>query len=260
MVSGATMVSSRAGHHAALDASPILSALSPGELSRLFAHARTVRLRRDETLVRLTDDLLAIVLDGYAVSALVAPSGSSVVTGFLAPGAGAGLSVVLGQPGASSEVTALTPLDAIVVRGVDVREHLAESPALATACMRTLNEHLADACSDLARFAETSTSERIVNRLLELADRWGEPIRDGIRIRIPLTQEMLASWSRSSRESTGKLLHDLRIAGVLRTARRELVITDLERLRARLRVTDDDSSLLHELLGRVNNREAKQTL
>jgi CRP-like cAMP-binding protein len=68
--------------------------------------------------------------------------------------------------------------------------------------------------------------------LVELAERFGSDSGDGaIEVAIPLTQDELAAWSASSRESTARALHTLRELGVLETHRRRLIVRDLERLR-----------------------------
>lgn len=46
---------------------------------------------------------------------------------------------------------------------------------------------------------------------------------------------MLASWARSSRESTAKALHLLREQGLIRTGRRSMTVLDFEGLEARSR-------------------------
>jgi CRP-like cAMP-binding protein len=88
--------------------------------------------------------------------------------------------------------------------------------------------------SDLRRieFATAGSLARVATRLVELAERFGEPRGDGaIEVALPLTQEELAAWSASSRESTARALHTLRELGLLETRRRKLIIRNLERLR-----------------------------
>jgi CRP/FNR family transcriptional regulator, cyclic AMP receptor protein len=92
----------------------------------------------------------------------------------------------------------------------------------------------------------------VLLRLLELAERWGEPVRGGVtQITLSLTQEQLAAWAHVSRESLAKVLHDLRAAGLVETGPRCLAIRDLTRLRdvneAALPRQDPVQRLLDEL-------------
>ncbi|MGP0036047.1 MAG: helix-turn-helix domain-containing protein [Solirubrobacteraceae bacterium] len=55
--------------------------------------------------------------------------------------------------------------------------------------------------------------------------------RGRIEVELPFSQEQLASWCRASREATVKALAALRALGCIATARRSVVIRDLEALR-----------------------------
>jgi CRP-like cAMP-binding protein len=217
----------------AVRSSALLGNLSSDLLAELLSSARVVHVGPQEQLRRADDDAVALVLDGVAIDTLLADDGSQVISAILDAGTAGGLPVVLGQIGAGMELTGLTAVDALVFPGPEVRRQLSAHPELAHACLSTVTAELAHLRVEEARFAYTSTTERVVHRLLELAERWGETVDGQLLIRLPLTQEMLASWSRASRESTAKILHELRQAKVIRTGRRELTILDLERLQQR---------------------------
>jgi CRP/FNR family transcriptional regulator, cyclic AMP receptor protein len=237
----------------ALRSSPLLGGLDHDELASFFSAGRPTKLRRGESLLRPEDDLAAVILTGAAVAAVVAHDGETVVTSILGPGAVAGLPVVLGRPDAGVKVTALTPVEGLLFRGPDLRERIATQPNLTIACLRAMTAELAAARVDLARHSDTSTAERIIDRLLQLAEDWGELVDGQVRINVPLTQEMLASWAHASRESTAKVLHDLRNQGLIRTARRELTILDVERLAGR-RVAPGASTerMIRDLIDSLN--------
>jgi len=71
--------------------------------------------------------------------------------------------------------------------------------------------------------------------VVELADTAGERAEGGIRITVPLTQDDLAQWVAGSRESVARALASLRKRGLISTARREIVVLDLDGLRAAAR-------------------------
>jgi CRP/FNR family transcriptional regulator, cyclic AMP receptor protein len=217
----------------AVRSSPLLQRLPHETQVQVLSLGSPSQSRLNATLLRADDDRALLLLTGMAVSGVGGQDGSSVVTGILGPGSVAGLPVVLGQPAAGVAIVALTPTEALTFRGSVLRDYLVDHPAFAVACLRTVSEELASARDDLARHAGTSTTERVVDRLLQLADRWGRPVEGEIRIPVPLTQEMLASWARASRESTARAFHELRANGLIRTGRRELVILDIQRLEAR---------------------------
>jgi CRP-like cAMP-binding protein len=236
----------------AVRSSALMGGLPSDLLAELLSSGRIVHVDPHEQLRRAHDDVVALVLEGVAIGTLIADDGSQVISAILDAGSAGGLPVVLGQVGAGMELTGLTAVDALVLPGPELRRHLSQRPELAHAFLSTVTAELAHVRVEEARFAYTSTTERVVHRLLELADRWGETVDGQILIRLPLTQEMLASWSRSSRESTAKILQELRHSGVIRTGRRELTILDLDRLLLRCnnhhRHTDE---VMRTLLGAI---------
>jgi CRP/FNR family transcriptional regulator, cyclic AMP receptor protein len=227
-------VAGRGPAEIALRSSPLLGRLNHDDLTALFKVGRPMKQRRGDLLLRPEDDMAAVLLTGVAIAAVIGRDGEPMMIDLLGPGTVAGLPVVLGRPEAGVQVTALTPVEYLRFLGSPFRDHIATRPHLTVACLRAVTAELATARGDLARHSDTSTTERVIDRLLQLADDWGEPVDGEVRITVPLTQEMLASWARSSRESTAKVLHELRNQGLIRTGRRELAILDLERLDARV--------------------------
>src|SRR5690242_692041 len=81
-------------------------------------------------------------------------------------------------------------------------------------------------------FATAGSLARVSSRVLELAERFGEVRGDGtIEVPLPISQEDLASWSASSRESTARALRTLRELGRIETHRLRLTVLDVDALR-----------------------------
>jgi CRP-like cAMP-binding protein len=57
--------------------------------------------------------------------------------------------------------------------------------------------------------------DRVAARFDDLAERFGRPVRDAVGVRIPLTQEEIASLAGSTRESVNRALATLRRRGRL---------------------------------------------
>jgi CRP/FNR family cyclic AMP-dependent transcriptional regulator len=70
----------------------------------------------------------------------------------------------------------------------------------------------------------------VARRLIELAERFGEPADGGVLITLPISQEELASWAGASREATSKALRDLRELGCVETRRRNITVRDVDAL------------------------------
>ena len=74
---------------------------------------------------------------------------------------------------------------------------------------------------------------KAVDRLLELSDRYGDRTDEGIRIRLPLTQDDLGSWTSSSRAGVAGALRTMRDLGWIETERRLITVLDMKALAQR---------------------------
>lgn len=223
----------------ALQRCPLLAHLGEADLELLLQGSRATRPRPGGRLLRASDDLLAVVLQGVAISRAPTRAGVDVVTGFAGAGETVGLTQVLGRSGVGCDVTALTSVTSLLLPGPQVRHAANRRHPIAQALLRATASQLAELQLDASDLVGTSTRERVVLRLLRLVDRFGVPGPTGLRIALPLTQDDLASWARASRESTARALHALRESEVIATARREITVLDLEALRRRGRSPDE---------------------
>jgi CRP-like cAMP-binding protein len=74
---------------------------------------------------------------------------------------------------------------------------------------------------------------RLAARIVEIAERYGEPSGAGVAVALPLTQEDLAAWTGASRAGVAEALRVMRELGWLHTERRNLVVRDLDAFQAR---------------------------
>ncbi|MBV8217475.1 MAG: Crp/Fnr family transcriptional regulator [Solirubrobacterales bacterium] len=133
----------------------------------------------------------------------------------------------------SASVTALTPVEGVVLPAPDLRSFFARHPATVTALLDLALTRLYTADMQRLEFVASDSLGRVASRLVELAERFGEALKGGaIEVPLPLNQEELASWSGASRESTARALRSLRELDLIRTQRRHLTVFDLERLRS----------------------------
>jgi CRP-like cAMP-binding protein len=142
------------------------------------------------------------------------------------------LAFIDGEPRIAT-VTALEPVEALVTPAQALRHHLETTPRVAVVLLEIVTRRFREATVKRSQFAASDTMGRVVARILELSERYGEPADDGISVTSPLSQEDLAAWTGSSRAGVAEALHSLRELGWVRTERRKIVVQDLEALRAR---------------------------
>ncbi len=198
----------------------------------LRREGRVVQIRRGQALFVEGDraERVFLLQRGWVVISCVGASGREVVLGVSGPGD------VIGELSAFDE----QPRSATAVAADDVQAVVASARALTNALdnlgaahelIAVLAVRIRDDTRKLVEFATLSTLGRIAWRLLELANRFGEPVPDGIGVSLPLSQDQLASWCGASREAAVRSLRSLRTLGIISTGRHSVIIRDLDGLR-----------------------------
>ena len=198
----------------------------------LRREGRVVQIRHGQALFVEGDraERVFLLQRGWVIVSCVGASGREVVLGVSGPGD------VIGELSAFDE----QPRSATAVAADDVEAVVAPAGALTRALdnlgaahelIAVLAVRMRDDTRKLVEFATLSTLGRIAWRLLELADRFGEPVPDGIALSLPLSQDQLASWCGASREAAVRSLRSLRTLGIISTGRHSVIIRDLDGLR-----------------------------
>ncbi|GAC1580089.1 MAG: Crp/Fnr family transcriptional regulator [Candidatus Dormibacteria bacterium] len=212
-----------------------LASLAGEERQALLEVARKRGYRSGDTLFHEGDasDWVAVLQNGRVKVSFFTESGGEVLLGVRGAGDLLGeLSALDGAP-RSATVTAIDDVEALVLTAGAFRLFLEANPRLALELVRSLIDRLRDSDVKRVEFGTFDSIGRVARRLLELADRFGRPGPGGVLIELPLSQQELAGWTGTSRESVAKALQTLRRLGWVDTSRRHTVIRDLEALRRR---------------------------
>lgn len=215
------------------DPSSILAAVGPPELTRLLQQAHRRRFRTGETVFRegAGSGSVVVLERGRVKVSRVTEDGREMILGVRGPGDVLGeLGALDGNP-SSASVTALDEVQALVIPAVTFRAMLERDGRLALRVLRVVSSRLRDADRQRVEFGSFDVTTRLASRLLELADRYGEPTDLGMRVDVALSQEELAGWLGCSREAVSKALRRMRDEGWVETGRRKLTILDESSLR-----------------------------
>lgn len=184
-------------------------------------------------LEKQASDRVMLLRSGRVKIASSSEDGRERVLAFRGPGEALGeLSAIDGRP-PSASVTTVEPVEALVLPAADFRAFLERNPRVMFFLMQRLIGRLREADRKRVEFGATDTIGRVAARLVELAERYGSPAAEGVRIDLPLTQEELASWVGSSREGVNKALHTLKGLNWIDIERRSITVLDEAALRRR---------------------------
>jgi len=190
---------------------------------------------RGELLVRAGDpaDTAIVILAGVAKVHTQAQDGTEVVLSLCGPGDLLGEVTAVRDARRSATATAIQPVSAVVLTITEVRSFLTGHPRATLALLDLALTRLHRADAHRLEFAAADTLGRVARRLVELAERFGEPQADGtIEVGLAIPQEDIAAWSAASRESTARALRTLRELRLIESHRLRMTVLDVERLRA----------------------------
>jgi CRP/FNR family transcriptional regulator, cyclic AMP receptor protein len=179
------------------------------------------------------DDRMIFLLSGRTKVARVEQDGRELMLDIRDAGDLLGeLAFIDGAPRAAT-VTALETVQALVMSAATLRNHLETTPRVAVVLLEVVAKRFRNSSANRAQFGVADILGRLAARIVELADRYGEPCAEGLRVASPLSQEDLAAWTGASRAGVAEALRTMRELGWLATDRKRLTILDLAALRAR---------------------------
>jgi CRP/FNR family transcriptional regulator, cyclic AMP receptor protein len=192
----------------------------------------TRRLPHGEVIVRQGDTVssLFLVIAGAVRLSSVTASGREIVVGLLCRGDLFGESALLGDP-SLVRAQAVGPTTLLALPIPSLRSTLERTPATAEELLRLIAARLHRTSAALEDAMAADLPSRVVGRLRELADDHGVPGPNGVRLRVPLTQDELARMVGASRESVNRTVGALAARGVVRSGGGRMVITDPDALR-----------------------------
>jgi CRP/FNR family transcriptional regulator, cyclic AMP receptor protein len=210
-----------------------MESLSDCDREALLALGHRREWAQGDTLVRAGEpaDSAIILFEGLVKIHKSASGGEEAVFAIAGAGDLFGEMSTIRVAARSATVTALTSVSGVVLPAPELRSFFSAHPDAVNALLDLTLTRLYTADMQRLEFVASDSLGRVTSRLVELAERFGEP-RDGvIEVPLPFNQEELASWSGASRESTARALRALRQLDLIRTHRLRFTVLDLERLR-----------------------------
>ncbi len=160
----------------------------------------------------------------------VEPDGSELLLAIRGPGEVLGEIAVLDGATRSATVTALDSCLTYVLPAVKFRRIIDEF-RLQDVLLGHVLARWREADDIRAELAELAASQRVVRTLIRFAVMAGSTTAAGRSVDVRLSQEELASATGLSRSAVAAELADLRKRGLVATARRRVVILDVDGLR-----------------------------
>jgi CRP/FNR family cyclic AMP-dependent transcriptional regulator len=216
-------------------AASLIEALTDDERQALTGRATRRRVPRGTTLFMEGHavDRVVVIVHGRVKVCHLTDDGQEIMFTLREPGDLLGHMEAITAGAAIATVITVEPLEGLFLSAGDFRAFLQEHPRVALLLLERMTRHLVDSDRRRLELIAHDSVGRVARRLVELADRYGEPVEGGVRITLPISQTELASWVGISRKAVSNALQVLRHRGWIRTGRKAIIVKDLDALRAR---------------------------
>lgn len=216
---------------------PLFAALDDDAAGTLLAQMTPSRMERGDELFHEGDpgDKLYVIAEGKIKLGRTSSDGRENLLALLGPGEMFG-ELSLFDPGPrTATATAVAETQLLALTNEQLRTVLNEHPSAAMTLLAALARRLRRTNESVADLVFTDVPGRVAKALLDLANRFGRPVENGIIVSHDLTQEELAQLVGASRETVNKALADFATRGWLRLEARAVLLQDIERLKRRAR-------------------------
>jgi CRP/FNR family transcriptional regulator, cyclic AMP receptor protein len=223
--------------HDVVKKAPLFAALDDEASSTLMASMTQTRLERGDVLFHEGDqgDRLYVIREGKVKLGRRSADGRENLVAILGPGEMFG-ELSLFDPGPRTmTATAVAETQLLGLGNDSLTGLLTGRPEVAKALLAALAQRLRRTNEHLADLVFTDVPGRVAKALLDLAERFGRPVEDGVMVSHDLTQEELAQLVGASRETVNKALADFAGRGWLKLEARAVLLLDVDRLRRRAR-------------------------
>ncbi len=211
---------------------PLFRELDRAAVRSFAACTREQRFARGAMVVTEGDlsDALFVVRSGEVKVVLIGDDGREVILNVLGVGEHVGeLSLIDGRP-RSAHVVATQPSSLLVLRRVDFRRQVEQSPQVAWGLMMELSRRLRQADGTIGSLVLLDVPGRVARVLLEHATP-GEPAT----LAKPLTHQTIGQMIGASRETVSRAMAEFQEKGMITTQRRLVTIINRAALEARSR-------------------------
>lgn len=115
-----------------------------------------------------------------------------------------------------------------------LEDFLLREPTFTLDFMRVMSEHIRKQHTKFRDLLMYGKKGALYSTLIRLTNSYGVQTEEGITIRVPLTNQELANYSCTTRESVNRMLVELKEMGIISTKGKVITICDLDFLKSEI--------------------------
>jgi CRP-like cAMP-binding protein len=206
---------------------PLFHSLSAEAIDDLSRRAGVRRVAAQTVIVSQDEpgDSMFLIVSGRVKVGIFGESGREVTLSVLRPGQCFGEMSLFDGKARSANCISTEPTTLIVLHRTDLIQHIGRFPATALNILGEMAGRLRRADESIAQLALCDVNERLIHRLVALAEEEGTPVPEGVLVRRRPTQQELANMIGSCRETISRAFNQLARDGLIIPRGRSLVVT-----------------------------------
>ncbi len=198
----------RLGVHQILDRAGILESVEPDAAAALIERLDRAEFAAGRTIFHEGDpgDRVYIIIAGKVKISLRGPGGRTNLRAIMGPTDVFGELAVFDPGPRTCTATAITDVRTVWLDRATLRAWMAQWPAIAEQLLRVLSRRLRNTDDELIDLVSSDVAARVARQLLLLAERFGTPEGDALRVVHELSQDEMAQLVGADRTSVNRAL------------------------------------------------------
>lgn len=206
-------------------------------IDSFFSRYQPMAYKKGELILRAEDVPFGVYFlkSGFVRQYLLSPSGETFIVHIYKPGSFFPLTWILNDTPNVYHFEAMTPVTVIRAPKDVFLEFMHQHSDVLYYATQRLALGLAGFVSRVAQLVLDDAYTKTILLLLYYADNFGENVKEGTMLTIPLTHREIASWIGTTRETASLQVETLVKKGLLSTKGRLLIIRDINTLQKEIR-------------------------
>ena len=206
--------------------------LSDVEIERLESVSKFRQVKRGEPAYLPADfaDGVFVLISGRVKICQITADGKQSIMSFIEPGELFGEFAVIANEVRNEYAEAVLNSQVALVPKQEMLALMERHPAISIGISKIIGFRRQRIERRLRNLLFQSNRKRLIHLLIELVERYGQPVDGGIRLDIKLTHLEMANVIGSTRETVTVVLGHLQAEELIQVSRRQITVTNLEKL------------------------------
>ena len=210
----------------------LFSRVADEDIAWLESRSRMRKLKRGEPIYLPSEspDGVLLVAAGRVKICHKTPDGKQAIIGFVDPGEVFGELSFLDAQERDEYAEAAEKTTLVLIPKQELQQVVQKNPRIVLSITKLIGLRRQVIERRLRNLLFRSNRERVIHLLLELSEKYGVPVENGVALKIRLSHQELASVIGSTRETVTVVLGLLQAEKLVAVARRRIVLLDLKQL------------------------------